>query len=113
MENLKVAFDIMPDGKYPPVHHTKSSGHLICDVRMMLELKSRWVKDGPKTPQPEWSTFAGVLSREIIRITLTYAALNYIPIFVANVQNAYLQDSLPENITLSMVLNLVWRMKAG
>ena len=35
-ENLKVAFDIMPDGKSLPVHYTKASGNFIFDVRMML-----------------------------------------------------------------------------
>ena len=34
MEKLKVAFDIIPDGKYPLDHYTKSSGHLIFCVRM-------------------------------------------------------------------------------
>ena len=39
MENLKVDFDLLPDGKYPPVHYRKASGHLIFDVSMMLECK--------------------------------------------------------------------------
>ena len=34
---------------------------------MTLERKVRWVKDGHKTPEPEWCTFAGVVSRESIR----------------------------------------------
>ena len=91
MENLKVDFEIIPDGKYPPAHYTKASGHLIFDVRIMLERKSICVKYLHKTPQPEWSTFAGVLSRESIRITLTYSALNNLPTFGAEIKNAYLK----------------------
>ena len=48
-------------------------------------------QDFHKTPQPEWSTFAGVVSREIIRISLTYDALNDPPVFGAEIKNAYLQ----------------------
>ena len=64
MENLRVAFDILEDGSKIPVGYHKASGHLVFDVRMTLERKARWVKDGHKTPEPEWSTFAGVVSRE-------------------------------------------------
>ena len=85
MDNLKVDFAIMPDGKYPPVHYTKANGHFIFDVRMTLELKTRWVKDIHKNPQYEWSTLAGVVSLEIIRISLTYAALNDLPVFGSDI----------------------------
>ena len=82
MENLKVEFDIMYDGKSPPVHYTKASGHFIFGVRMKLERKSRWVKYFHKTSQPEWSAFAGLFSHEIIRISQTYAAMNDLPVLV-------------------------------
>ena len=45
MENLKVAFDILPEGKEPPPAYRKASGHLIFDVRMTLKRKAPWVKD--------------------------------------------------------------------
>ena len=91
MENLKVAFDILPDGKDPPPGYTKSSGDMVFDVRMILERKARWVKDGHWTPEPSWSTYAGVVSRESVRIGLTYAALNGLAVCGADIQNAYLQ----------------------
>jgi hypothetical protein len=96
MENLKVAVYILPEGSKPPPGYTPSSGHLVFDVRMTLERKARWVKDGHKTPTPEWSTFAGVVSRETVRIALTYAALNSLPVFAADIQNAYLQAPTSE-----------------
>mmetsp|Transcript_19837 Transcript_19837/g.27905 ORF Transcript_19837/g.27905 Transcript_19837/m.27905 type:complete len:111 (+) Transcript_19837:729-1061(+) len=52
---------------------------------------TRWMKDGHCTPHPETSTFSGVVSRESVRIALTYAALNDIDDNVADIRNAYLQ----------------------
>ena len=91
MENLKVAFDILEDGAKVPVGYHKASGHLVFDVRMTLERKARWVKDGHKTPEPEWSTFAGVVSRESVRIALTCSALNDLPVCAYDLQNSYLK----------------------
>ena len=84
MENLKVAFDIMPDGKSPPFYYTKADGHLIFDLRMTLERKSRWMAIKlPKLSGQYLQVY--VLLREIIRIALTYAALNDIPVFSSDI----------------------------
>ena len=72
---------------------------------MTLKHKSRLVKNYHKTPQTEWSTFAGVLLRKIIRIALTYAALNDLPVFGDDIQNAYLQAPSSKKITLFVVPN--------
>ena len=53
--------------------------------------KARWVLDGHKTPDPIGSTYAGVVSRESEQIALTYAALNDLDVFAADIWNAYLQ----------------------
>ena len=67
MENLKVAFNIIHEkGRKPPPTYTRASGHMVFDVRMTLECKARWVKDGHQTPEPGWSTYAGVVSRESV-----------------------------------------------
>lgn len=96
MSNLRVAFDILDRGVNPPPGYTKASGHIIFDVRMTLERKARWVKDGHRTPDPEWSTYAGVVSRESVRIALTYAALNDLDVCACDIQNAYLQSPSSE-----------------
>ena len=58
----------------------------------MTPLEGRFVLDGHKTDKPaEMSTFAGVVSRESIRIVLLYASLNDIDIYAGDIQNAYLQ----------------------
>eukprot|EP00957_Ditylum_brightwellii_P192087 14622560-Ditylum_brightwellii.AAC.1 len=53
--------------------------------------KARWVLDGHKTAAPDGSTYAGVVSRESVRIALTYAALNGLGVTAADIRNAYLQ----------------------
>ena len=53
--------------------------------------KARWVLDGHKTPNPIGSTYAGVVSRDRIRIAFTYAVLNDLDVFATDIRNAYLQ----------------------
>ena len=53
--------------------------------------KARWVKYGHRTHDPKESNHAGVVSRDSVRISLTYNALNDVEVTAANIQNAYLQ----------------------
>lgn len=57
MENLSVVFEVLPEGSRPPPGYTKSSGHIIFDVRMTLERKTRWVKHGHKSKDPDNCTY--------------------------------------------------------
>ena len=91
MKNLNVAFDILDEGSKPPPGYRKTSGHMIYYVRMTLERKALWVKNGHRAPEPEQSTFSGVVSRESIRIALTYTSLNGLLVFGADIQHAYLR----------------------
>ena len=96
ISNIGVAFDILERGENPPPGYSKSSGHMIYDVKMDFTRKGRWVKDGHRTPYPESSSYAGVVSRESIRIFLTHAALHGVPVMAADVCNAYLQAPTSE-----------------
>lgn len=91
MTNVGVAFEILPEGKSAPPGWRAASGHLVWDLKMDFTRKARWVLDGHKTPDPVQSTFAGVVSRESVRIAFTYAALNGLDICAADIRNAYLQ----------------------
>ena len=91
MFNVGVAFEILEEGQSAPTGWKNASGYLIWDVKMDFTRKARWVLDGHKTPDPIRSTFAGVVSRESVRIAFTYAALNGLQVFVADICNAYLQ----------------------
>ena len=90
MRNVLPAFDIIEDDENLPVGYGKLTVHLIFDVKMDLTRKARLVADGHKTPDPVESTFAGVVSRETVRIALTYASLLGLNVFSADIQNAYI-----------------------
>ena len=91
MYNVEVAFEILDEGAHVPHGWKQVTGHLVWDVKMDFTRKARGVLDGHKTPDPIGSTYAGVVSRESVRIALTYAALNDLDVFAADIQNAYLQ----------------------
>ena len=92
MKNVGMAFEVLPDGKHAPPGWRKVTGHLIFDVKLDLRRKARWVLDGHKTPDVLGeSTFAGVVSRDSVRILMTYAALNELDLCAADILNAYLQ----------------------
>ena len=91
MSNNAVGFTILEEDEPLPVGYTLQTGHMIFDVKMDLTRKARWVLDGHKTDDIEGSTYAGVVSRESVRIALTYAALHDLDVYAADIQNAYLQ----------------------
>ena len=91
MKNVGIAFELLGEGERAPQGWNKVTGHLVFDVKMDFTRKARWVLDGHKTPNPLGSTYAGVVSRESVRIAFTYAALNGLDICAADILNAYLQ----------------------
>ena len=50
MGTIVVAFEILEPNARPPPGWTRSSGHLIFDVKMDFTQKACWVKDGHRTP---------------------------------------------------------------
>ena len=91
MTEVGVAFEVLAEGQRAPPGWKGVTGHLIWDVKMDFTRKARWVLDGHKTPDIVGSTYAGVVSRESVRIAFTYAALNGLEVFAADIRNAYLQ----------------------
>ena len=91
MSNVQIAFDILEDDQHIPPGYTSCTCHIIFDVKMDGTRKARYVKDGHKTKDPEGSRYAGVVSRDSVRIALTYAALNGLDVMAADIRNAYLQ----------------------
>ena len=90
MKNTEVAFKFLDDGEKPPPGYECAPLHLIFDVKMDFTRKARLVFGGHKTVDPEGSTYAGVVSRESVRIAFTYAALMGLDVMAADIQNAYL-----------------------
>jgi hypothetical protein len=66
MGTIVVAFEILEPNARPPPGWTRSSGHLIFDVKMDFTRKARWVKDGHRTPDAITPSYAGVVSRDSI-----------------------------------------------
>jgi len=91
MGTIVVAFEILEPNARPPPGWTRSSGHLIFDVKMDFTRKARWVKDGHRTPDAITPSYAGVVSRDSIRIALVYAKLLGLDICGGDIRNAYLQ----------------------
>ena len=89
--NVGIAFEVLENSENIPVGQHAVTGHIIFDVKMCFTRKAKWVLDGHKTAEPKISTYAGVVSRESVRITLTYAALNGADITAGDIRNAYLQ----------------------
>ena len=63
---------------------------------MDFSRKARWILDGHRSADPIGSTYAGVVSRDSVHISLTYASLNEIDVLAADIQNAYLQAPLSQ-----------------
>ena len=85
MTNVGIALQLLNRGDDPPIGYTKASGHHIFDVKMDFTRKARFVLDGHKTEKPDISTYAGVVSRESIMISMTYASLNTLQVSAADI----------------------------
>ena len=90
MRNVRVAFKFLQESDSIPPAHEFVPCHLVFDVKMDGTAKARLVAAGCRTADPQGSTWAGVVSRETVRIALTYAALNNLKIMTSDIQNAYL-----------------------
>jgi hypothetical protein len=96
MKNNRIAFEIKEEDENIPPGFKYLECYMIFDVKMDLTRKARYVANGAKTPDPIASTYAGVVSRETVRIAFTYAALNGSDILAADIRNAYLQAPISE-----------------
>ena len=90
MKEVGVASEVLDDGIRSPIGCSKVTGNLVWDVKMDFTRKARWVIDGHRNPDPSGSTYAGVVSREIVRIDFTYAVLNGLEVYAADIRNAYI-----------------------
>ena len=92
MANVCIVIIVLEHSQATPVGWKQASGHLILDVKLDFTRKASWTKDGDKTTNPLGSDYSGgVVSRESVRITFTYAALNNFNIWAADIQIVYIQ----------------------
>jgi hypothetical protein len=99
MKNVRVAFRILPDDERVPQNYQFVHCHMIFDVKMEdLCRKARLVAGGHTTEAPATMTYASVVSRETVRIALLIAALNDLPVWAADIMNAYITAPNQEKI---------------
>ena len=98
MTNVAVAFHILDHGEEDPLGYEHINCHLIFDVKMDFRRKAHFFAGGHTKNLPAESTYSGVVSRESVCIVFTIAALNYLDIFAAGIQNSYLTAPCGEKI---------------
>ena len=91
MYNVDIMLKVLEEGQQAPAGWHKVTGHLIWDMKMYSHGRQGGSWMATKTTDPIGSMFSGVVSRESVRISFTYAALNGLDICAANICNAYLQ----------------------
>jgi hypothetical protein len=99
MKEVRIAFNILPDGHAAPIGYQKIPCHMIYDVKMEdFRRKARLVAGGQRTEAPATITYASVVSRETVRLALTIAALNDLEVKVGDVLNAYITAPVKEKV---------------
>ena len=87
---------VMEDHEKLPVGWTKSSSHIIFDIKMGITRKVRWVKDGHKYPDSKSSNYIDVVLRKSVRIALIYAASNKLNVLAAGISKSYCKAPLSD-----------------
>ena len=96
MGEVRVAFDVRQQNTTVRPNYEYLSCYMVFDVKMDFTCKARFVANSVKTRDLHTSTYAGVVSKETVQIAFTYAALNDLDIFAADIKNAYLQALITE-----------------
>ena len=85
MTNVDVDFHILDHGEEDPLGYEHINCQFISDVNMDFRCKAQFFAGGHTTNPPTESTYAGVVSRESVRIDFTISALNDLDIFAADI----------------------------
>jgi hypothetical protein len=83
---------------------------MIFDIKMEdFCHKARFVAGGHTTETPHSMTYASVVSRESVRLALTFAALNDVDVKMADIENAYLTAPITEK-GVDCAWSINWRL---
>ena len=88
---MMVAFKILCFDDKAPVVFLRLKVYLVFDIKLDLTHKPQWVVDRHLTPNPFDGTYAGVVSRESIRIALDCALLVGLDLWAAVIMNDFVQ----------------------
>ena len=99
MENVRVAFEVLPDGKAASIGHQFVQCHMLFDMKMEdFRQKARFVAGGHMTEALATVTYASIVSRETVRIAFMIATVNNLEIKLGNILNAYVQAPVTEKV---------------
>ena len=92
MKNVRAALKIIAEGGKPSSGYHKIRCHMIFDIKMEdFRCGSRLVSGVHVTEPPATIMYAIVVSIETFRVALTVAALNYLQVRTADIQNSCIQ----------------------
>jgi Reverse transcriptase (RNA-dependent DNA polymerase) len=97
MLNVRPAFKFVDDKGIPAIW--KPVGvHMIFDVKMDLMQKAWLVANSHETEVPTESTNSTIVTQDSVRLAFLLAALNGLEVLAGEVQNAYINADLKENL---------------
>jgi hypothetical protein len=89
MKNVPIAFKVLNGEEAIPPTYQEIRCHMIFDVKMEdFRRKAQLVAVGHTTDAPHMMTYASVVSRESVRISLRLAALNDLDVMMGDIENA-------------------------
>ena len=99
MKNVRIALNILPNGKSAPSGYKQIRCHMIFDIKIEdFRRKARLVAGGHMTEAPKCMTYSSVVSHETIRLALTIAALNDLEVKSGDIMNAYITAPITEKV---------------
>jgi hypothetical protein len=99
MNNVRIAFKVLNGEEAIPPTYQEIRCHMIFDVKMEdFCHNTRFVAGGHTTDAPRVMTYASVVSRDSVRISLTLAALNDLDVMMGDIENAYLTAPITEKV---------------
>jgi hypothetical protein len=99
MMEVRIAFNILPDGHSAPIGYQKIPCHMIFDMKMEdFQQKARLMAGGHRTKAPAAITYASVVSCETVHLALTIASLYDLKVKVGDVLNAYITAPVKEKV---------------
>jgi hypothetical protein len=112
MREVCIALNILPDGGSVPIGYQKIPCHMVFDIKMEdFRQKAKLVAGGHLTKAPATITYASVVSRETVRLALTFASLNDLEVKVGDVLNAYITTPVKEKVWT--ILGPEFRLDSG
>ena len=103
MNDVRVAFKILPDGKPVPIGHQFVQCHMVFDIKMEdFRRKARLVAGGYMTKTLATIMYASVVSKETVRIALMICTLNDLKVKLGHIMIAYVQVSMTEKMLTTL-----------